>query len=498
MATSSFTMCQETSCPFCQLSFRGLGNHLRHCKQRQGRDYRQYLAPKTLSKSQPRRKMQCPSCEKYFVRLDTHLRRSTVCRSIPPLPSPSPPLPVTDSVLCDSVGSQPQPGEAAIFLTPLNLNSASQAPAASGETTNNIPALSPLPAMKQRLILPRTTEGWNAANEHFNNILVPAVLGASSLSEKYSILMDGIYAYFQSSYGSTAAKPSPPQKRRPLHKTSLKEVTKQKKRAKLELRRACQQGFPPESIQSLAQQFLALVRSHSQLKRSADFRSAARSVKDARNKCHHRFTAYVKELLDGGPSGNIAPSFDAVRAHSFSEVYHSDPQIFSQPDWLPSPPAPQVEMDCSPFSIQEVSQVLKRIKATSAPSPFDRVGYIVFKKCPALIPALVSLFNLCWVLSGVPHQRRTAAIKLIPKGPAAENASDPANFRPIVLTPCVGKIFTTLLRNWWLKFMLLNKYFNPSLQKAFLPNIPGCTEHQLKLSSILNEAQGKHKALAVC
>ena len=129
--------------------------------------------------------MQCPSCEKYFVRLDTHLRRSAVCRSILPLPSPSPPLPVPDSVLCDSVGSQPQAGEAAIFLTPLNSNSASQAPAALGKTTNNMPALSPLPAMKQRLILPRTTEGWNAANEHFNNILVPAVLGASSLSEKY-------------------------------------------------------------------------------------------------------------------------------------------------------------------------------------------------------------------------------------------------------------------------------------------------------------------------
>ena len=37
-------------------------------------------------------------------------------------------------------------------------------------------------------------------------------------------------------------------------------------------------------------------------------------------------------------------------------------------------------------------------------------------------------------------------------------------------------------------------YFDPL---AFLPTTPGCTEHQLKLSSILNEAQAKHKALAV-
>ena len=147
---------------------------------------------------------------------------------------------------------------------------------------------------------------------------------------------------------------------------------------------------------------------------------------------------------------------------------------------------------------QRSHRPIKRMKSASAPSPFDMIGYVVFKKCPALIPALIDLFNLCWAHSYVPHQWKTAAIKLIAKGPAAEDAANPANFRPIALTPCIGKIFTTLLRNRWLKFMLLNQYFDPSLQKAFLPTTPSCTEHQLKLSSILNEAQAKHKALAVC
>ena len=31
-----------------------------------------------------------------------------------------------------------------------------------------------------------------------------------------------------------------------------------------------------------------------------------------------------------------------------------------------------------------------------------------------------------------------------------------------------------------------------------MPSIPGCTEHQWKLSSVLCEAQSKHKAPAVC
>ena len=155
-------------------------------------------------------------------------------------------------------------------------------------------------------------------------------------------------------------------------------------------------------------------------------------------------------------------------------------------------------MDCSQFTMAEIQRVIKKMKPASAPSPFDRIGYVVFKKCPSLLSALLDIFNLCWVQSIVPSQWKTAAIKLIAKGSAAEDPSSPGNFRPIALTPCVGKIFTTLLRNRWLKFMIANKYFDTSLQKAFMPSIPGCTEHQLKLQNVLREAQSKHKALAVC
>ena len=87
MATSTSTTGNLTSCPFCDVSYKGLGTHLKHCGQRDGRDYNQYLAPKTLKKSQPRKKTKCSKCSKSFWRLDTHLRRSAVCRFIPPSPS---------------------------------------------------------------------------------------------------------------------------------------------------------------------------------------------------------------------------------------------------------------------------------------------------------------------------------------------------------------------------------------------------------------------------
>ena len=54
---------------------------------------------------------------------------------------------------------------------------------------------------------------------------------------------------------------------------------------------------------------------------------------------------------------------------------------------------------------------------------------------------------------------------------AVEDASNPSNFRPIALTPCIGKVFTTALRNWWLKFMLQNKYFDTSLPCSRLSTV---------------------------
>ena len=91
--------------------------------------------------------------------------------------------------------------------------------------------------------------------------------------------------------------------------------------------------------------------------------TAARSVKDARNQCHRRFASYARELLDDSTSSNVVPTFDAERAYLlFSEVYQSDSRKFVQPDWLPSPPTPEVEMDCSPFSVSEVTRAIKRMK----------------------------------------------------------------------------------------------------------------------------------------
>ena len=205
----------------------------------------------------------------------------------------------------------------------------------------------------------------------------------------------GIYSYFASNYGTKPTTRLRP-KKRPLHNRSLKEVERQKKEAKRELRSAKNNGSPEEVVHSMAQHFFSLVWAHSKLKRAAGSRQASRDVRAIRERCYKDVRRCAREILDGG-SQLPDPAFDSSAATTFfSNVYNSHPQSFNQPEWMPTPSPPEVELDCSPFSESEVASVIKRMKAQSAPSPFDRVGYIILKRCPSLIPALVQLYNICW------------------------------------------------------------------------------------------------------
>ena len=61
-----------TACPFCDLLFRQVGEHIPRCRERNGREYSAYLGRN--SKMTVSRRKRCHKCQRFFVRLDTHLR----------------------------------------------------------------------------------------------------------------------------------------------------------------------------------------------------------------------------------------------------------------------------------------------------------------------------------------------------------------------------------------------------------------------------------------
>ena len=211
-------------------------------------------------------------------------------------------------------------------------------------------------------------------------------------------------------HGTGPLKTHKQKEKRPLHSGSLKEVEKKKNEA----RKARRRDSPAEVVHSLAKHFFSWVRTHSHLKRVSAARLMTRNARVARMQCYKDFSRCAKEILDGSAQ-QIVPKFSNTTAcQFFTEVYHSGPRNFVQPEWMSSPSHPEVEMDCSPFSANEVVRVIKKLKSASAPSPYyDRVGCVVFKKCPALISVLLHLFNICWTQSVIPREWKSAVIKLI-------------------------------------------------------------------------------------
>jgi len=356
--------------------------------------------------------------------------------------------------------------------------------------------LTTLPPVK----LPQTPEAWNEADLYMQTTVVPAVLMEEQVDAMNSVLCNGIYTFFASRHGTIPTNqrhPHLPQVRN--NHSALKKVQTEKNAVKKRLRQLRRSEDNRDDVRLLAHEFHRLVRKHSKLAKEARKADVKSNQKQQRKSCHRDLHKFARTLLDDENFTAIQPNFSKEQATSFfTDTYSASPKSFVHPSWMPTPPLPTVQMVTSEFTAEEVEAVIAKAKSKSCPSPVDQVPYIILKKCPSLKAALLHIFNRCWSLQKVPKAWKVGVIRLLGKKKAEEDPSQPGNFRPIALTSCIGKVFTSLLKQRWASYMLANKYLDASVQKAFTDGVPGCTEHHLKLLSIINEARRKHKSLCVC
>ena len=188
----------------------------------------------------------------------------------------------------------------------------------------------------------------------------------------------------------------------------------------------------------------------------------SQSIRQERSLCHNSFWKYVKHLFDNNTTKRINPAFAEDKAFPFFKpVYSSQPKSFHQPPGMPSAKDPVFNFNESPFSIEEIRSTIIRSNASSTPSPLDQIPYRILKRCLFLVHALFKLYNQCWQTSTIPQAWKTASIRLIAKGSAKDDPSSPSNFRPIALTSCIRKIFTSILKSRWSTYMLENEYLDP-------------------------------------
>ena len=348
--------------------------------------------------------------------------------------------------------------------------------------------------------LPTTAEGWREADEHMRQAVVPRVLHELDVNVMNHVLSLGIYSYFTTKYGTekTNQHRQHPNKAQKL-RNDMTEVLTEKKAAKKRLRQLRKTGTDPEAVRHLACEFHSLVRAHSRLNRTVKKQERVESQKQQRKECRKDLHKFAKKILNDDNYTSIEPTFTASEAEAyFDQVSSTTPATFTRPSWMPESPSPSVQLDISAFSEEEVLQIIARLNTSSCPSPTDQIPYLVLKKCPSLLSALLHIFNTCWSVKEVPLAWKVGVLRLLGKKKAEEDPSNPKNFRPIALTSCIGKVFTSLLKDCWMAYMRSNSYLNTSVQKAFIDGVPGCTEHHLKLLSMLKEARRKHRSLCVC
>ena len=216
--------------------------------------------------------------------------------------------------------------------------------------------------------------------------------------------------------------------------------------------------------------------------------------------CTNDFWSFSSNLLSDGKA-TVTPNatIDSIYDY-FSKSYDTDKydSTFSCPEWLQSSPQPSAPFDDGPITMTEVIGKIKRARSKSAPSPLDGISYEIFKRCPTLWPALLDLYNCCWSSCSVPQCWKQAIIKLIPKQPAYAEPSVLNNFRPIALTPAIGKLYTNIIKDRWTSFMVKNHYWPLDTQKAFIDGVPGCLEHQFVLFEALKDARQHQRSICCC
>ena len=252
-------------------------------------------------------------------------------------------------------------------------------------------------------------------------------------------------------------------------------------------------------IQEMAKQFHKLIRMHSKAQKVSLRTRVNLEARKARSECAKSLWRFAAKILDDEGSNNVTPAFNSQTAETFfTNTYSSNTKSFQRPEWLPEPPAPANVFDEEPIVTLEVLQVIKNTRSSSPPSPIDQVSYRVLKNCPSLLATLTDLYNSCWESATIPTLWKQGVVRLIPKEAAMTKPEEPGNFRPIALTSCVGKVFTSILKNRWMEYMLSNHFLNTNIQKAFVRNIPGCTEQFHKLLSAIQESHQRHKSITVC
>ena len=109
------------------------------------------------------------------------------------------------------------------------------------------------------------------------------------------------------------------------------------------------------------------------------------------------FWGYVKTIFNKKdeilPSFSVNECFDYF-ARNLSSV--NPTKVFNPPSWIPTLSDPVIPFNLEPPTYQQISNVIRKMKVSSSPSPLDQLSIICFKRCPFLRTYLSEIIRTAW------------------------------------------------------------------------------------------------------
>ena len=271
------------------------------------------------------------------------------------------------------------------------------------------------------------------------------------------------------------------------HKTSKSNPLEEMKKKKIELNKKAKTPNATAEDRSNASQ---AIRTYNHMQKISKEKEHVKLAKKEEKEYRNNFWKTAKDVTNGSfGREESTPTFDKATADKFyKERYEKSVEIDPEElKWFPKVKEPTVPYNLSPYKPKDVKKALSKKNKNSAPGE-DGIVYEYLLKMPTLHKLLATSFTKIRETGEAPDSWATSKIVLIKKD-ASETDDDPALFRMISLTFNIGKLYHTLEAERTMNFMIVNKYLDPSAQKAYVEGVNGCVEHITVVQEVIQHAQ---------
>jgi len=227
------------------------------------------------------------------------------------------------------------------------------------------------PDIKVGINLPKSDEQWLTANEYFKSVLqLSPPIRFEDLNSCIQLLNDSIYNYFSENFGQVKKSASEEMVNKYKDKTAkeLKKTLKNLKRSNADLREI-------KYVSHLLRDLL-----HNKNTVTQDTNNI-----DHDNFITKNFWSYTKKIFEAKET--ILPSFTMAECVDFFKITLSSAnptKLFHLPNWIPTLNDPVIPFDLDPPTYEQITHVIRKMKASGSPCPLDQISIICFKRCPYL------------------------------------------------------------------------------------------------------------------